>query len=134
VWTRWCNCGETLSASAQTNAAKTQVAINVRPWFLERVNVLIAQRPCSRVAARARNFCEFDTPCSGLRTQRWENSLLLFSGTSRCRFYNLSRTDLILKVIYECRMLSRVVEKFKNQKLVWVTDVQAVLDVAGEKR
>jgi hypothetical protein len=31
-------------------------------------------------------------------------------------------------------MVSRVVEKFKNQKLVWVTDVQAVLDVAGGKR
>jgi len=28
--------------------------------------------------------------------------------------------------------LRRVVENFKDQKLVWVTDVQAVLDVAGE--
>ncbi len=30
--------------------------------------------------------------------------------------------------------LRRVLENFKNQKLVWVTDVQAVLDVAGEKQ
>jgi allantoinase len=30
--------------------------------------------------------------------------------------------------------LRRVLENFKNQKLVWITDVQAVLDVAGEKR
>jgi peptidoglycan/xylan/chitin deacetylase (PgdA/CDA1 family) len=29
--------------------------------------------------------------------------------------------------------LRRVLENFKNQKLVWVTDVQAVLDAAGEK-
>jgi allantoinase len=30
--------------------------------------------------------------------------------------------------------LRRVLENFKNQKLVWVTDVQAVLDVADEKK
>lgn len=30
--------------------------------------------------------------------------------------------------------LRRVLENFKQQKLVWVTDVQAVLNVAGEKR
>jgi peptidoglycan/xylan/chitin deacetylase (PgdA/CDA1 family) len=30
--------------------------------------------------------------------------------------------------------LRRVLENFKNQKLVWVTDVQAVLEAAGEKR
>jgi hypothetical protein len=30
--------------------------------------------------------------------------------------------------------LRRVLENFKNQKLVWVTDVQAVLDVAGQKQ
>ena len=30
--------------------------------------------------------------------------------------------------------LRRVVENFKNQKLVWVTDVKAVLDVADEKK
>jgi allantoinase len=29
--------------------------------------------------------------------------------------------------------LRRVLENFKNQKLVWVTDVQAVLDIAGER-
>lgn len=29
--------------------------------------------------------------------------------------------------------LRRVLENFKNQKLVWVTDVQAVLDAAGEQ-
>jgi hypothetical protein len=29
----------------------------VRPWFVERANLLIALRPCSRLAARARNFC-----------------------------------------------------------------------------
>ena len=29
--------------------------------------------------------------------------------------------------------LRRVLENFKNQKLVWVTDVQALLDAAGEK-
>jgi allantoinase len=28
----------------------------------------------------------------------------------------------------------RVLENFKRQKLVWVTDVQAVMDVAGEKQ
>jgi allantoinase len=31
-------------------------------------------------------------------------------------------------------MLRRVLENFKSQKLVWVTDVQAVLDAAGEKQ
>jgi allantoinase len=31
-------------------------------------------------------------------------------------------------------MLRRVLESFKSQKLVWVTDVQAVLDAAGEKQ
>jgi allantoinase len=30
-------------------------------------------------------------------------------------------------------MLRRVLENFKNQKLVWLTDVQAVLDAAGNK-
>jgi hypothetical protein len=30
--------------------------------------------------------------------------------------------------------LRRVFENFKNQKLVWMTDVQPVLDVAGEKQ
>jgi len=30
--------------------------------------------------------------------------------------------------------LRHVLENFKKQKLVWVTDVQAVLDVAGEKQ
>ena len=30
--------------------------------------------------------------------------------------------------------LRRVLENFKNQKLVWVTDVEAVLDAAGEKQ
>src|SRR5713226_7801264 len=30
--------------------------------------------------------------------------------------------------------LRRVLENFKNQKLVWVTDVEAVLGVAGEQR
>jgi len=30
--------------------------------------------------------------------------------------------------------LRRVLENFKNQKLVWVTDVQAVLDAAGQKQ
>jgi hypothetical protein len=30
--------------------------------------------------------------------------------------------------------LRRVLENFKNQKLVWVTDVQAILDVAHEKK
>ena len=30
--------------------------------------------------------------------------------------------------------IRRVLENFKSQKLVWVTDVQAVLDAAGEKR
>ena len=30
--------------------------------------------------------------------------------------------------------LRRVLENFKNQKLVWMTDVQPVLDVAGEKQ
>ena len=30
--------------------------------------------------------------------------------------------------------LRRALENFKNQKLVWVTDVQAVLDAAGEKQ
>jgi hypothetical protein len=39
-----------------------QVATNVRPCFVGRANMLIAQRPCSRAAARARNFCEFDAP------------------------------------------------------------------------
>ena len=29
--------------------------------------------------------------------------------------------------------LRRVLEDFKKQKLVWVTDVQAVLDATGEK-
>ena len=30
--------------------------------------------------------------------------------------------------------LRRVLDNFKNQKLVWVTDVQGVMDVAGEKQ
>jgi len=30
--------------------------------------------------------------------------------------------------------LRRVLENFKKQKLVWVTDVQAVMDAAGEKQ
>jgi len=30
--------------------------------------------------------------------------------------------------------LRRVLENFKKQKLVWVTDTQAVLDAAGEKQ
>jgi len=30
--------------------------------------------------------------------------------------------------------LRRVLENFKKQKLVWVTDVQAVLEAAGEKQ
>jgi hypothetical protein len=30
--------------------------------------------------------------------------------------------------------LRRVLENFKNQKLVWVTDVEAVMAVAGEKQ
>ncbi len=30
--------------------------------------------------------------------------------------------------------IRRVLENFKNQKLVWMTDVQAVLDVVGEKQ
>ena len=29
--------------------------------------------------------------------------------------------------------LRRVLENFKNQKLVWVTDVEAVMDVAGRE-
>jgi allantoinase len=30
--------------------------------------------------------------------------------------------------------LRRVLENFKKQKLVWMTDVQAVLSATGEKR
>jgi hypothetical protein len=30
--------------------------------------------------------------------------------------------------------LRRVLENFKKQKLVWVTDVEAVMNVAGEKK
>jgi len=30
--------------------------------------------------------------------------------------------------------LRRVLENFRNQKLVWVTDVEAVMAVAGEKQ
>ena len=30
LWTRWCNCGEALSVSAQRNAAKTNTATEAR--------------------------------------------------------------------------------------------------------
>jgi hypothetical protein len=41
---------------------------------------------------------------------------------------------LVLGTADGAEALRRVLENFKNQKLVWVTDVQAVLDVADEKK
>src|SRR5213076_3114021 len=56
--TRWCNCGETPSASAQGNAAETHAAINARPRLVGRAYVLIALRACDLDASCARNFYE----------------------------------------------------------------------------
>jgi hypothetical protein len=59
--TRWCNCGEALSASVQRNAAETQIAINALARFLERANVLMAVRVSDRDASSARIFCAIDS-------------------------------------------------------------------------
>src|SRR5205814_6366665 len=56
AWTRWCNCGETLSASAQRNATETNAATNTRPRFVGCANVLIALRACDLDASCARDI------------------------------------------------------------------------------
>src|SRR2546428_108666 len=58
LWTRWCNCGEELSASAQRNPTETKIATNERPRFVERANVLIALRACLQRAYRASKFLQ----------------------------------------------------------------------------
>jgi hypothetical protein len=82
--------------------------------------VLIAQRPCSCVAARARNFCELDTP----EAQPEREATIVAIGIHPFLAGTPDGADA----------LRRVVENFKNQKLVWVTDVKAVLDVADRNR
>jgi hypothetical protein len=82
--------------------------------------MLIAQRPCSRAAARARNFCEFDAP-----EAHPEREVTIV--TIGIHPFAVGTAD-------GAEALRRVLENFKNQKLVWVTDVQAVLDVADEKK
>jgi allantoinase len=41
---------------------------------------------------------------------------------------------LVVGTPYGAEALRHVLENFKNQKLVWATDVQTVLEVAGEKQ
>src|SRR5436309_9745188 len=57
LWTRWCNCGEALSASAQRNAAETNAATRARSQLFERANVPITLRACNLCVSCARNFC-----------------------------------------------------------------------------
>jgi allantoinase len=69
---------------------------------------------------RARNFCEFDTP----EAHPERETTIIAIGI---RPFVVGSAD-------GAEALRRVLENFRNQKLVWVTDVQAILDVADEKK
>ena|SRR6266542_3049682 len=74
---RWCNCGEALSASAQRNPAKTEIAINARPRFVERANLLIALRACYGAAYYARDFCKIASLGSACASRAGDDALVI---------------------------------------------------------
>jgi hypothetical protein len=110
---RWCNWGETLSASAQRNAAPTHVATNERPRFVERANVLIAQRPCSRIAEWARNFCKSWLP------GRFRQSRVLLAGLSLR--YNASLKSDGMIVLGNLRGCCFVTDKLRVRAVLYIS-------------